>query len=1307
MPYTKDQQKAIDTRDKNILVAAAAGSGKTRVLVERIIRQLINGELDVDELLVVTFTNAAAAEMRERIEAALEKERTKVTDKQMAARLERQMVLLTGADICTFHSFCQRLIRQHIEAIDVDPKFRLASEQELVLLKNDTLEALLEEKYERPVEADKMPQWEDFISFMDDYGDEKGDEEVKAAVLKLHNFAQSQPFPEKWLMSQQENKGTDLSHSPWLTAAVPEMRAGLMAVISQYEEAAALGKTADDPALTAAWLPYGELMQQDLAGLDAIREAFNVLEANPDGQKWDELARQVSKFSWIAMRGKVYNDLKTLYPDIREQFNSRRDAVKKALKKFADNYLSQEAAQIEEDIAANQRTAAIYAQLALDFGRALQAAKKERNILDFNDLEHFALEILCVDDEDGEVVASPVALSLQEKYKSIMVDEYQDTNGVQEAILNLIAREDNRFTVGDVKQSIYRFRLADPYLFQAKYDSFPEEPAEDDKNQLINMKQNFRSRSEVLAPINFIFDQIMTRGAADIEYDANSKLYPGKDYPAHEHSFAGASGAMELDLVLRGGKEEKAAPAGSDSEDEAEDLSGFHLEAAYIAKRIGQLMEQGYMVLDKDSDSYRPLEFRDIAVLMRAVSGKANILLEAMRKRSVPAYADVDGGYFEAAEVRLILALLTVIDNVRQDIPLAAVLASPIGGFSMEELAKIRLASATGDLYDGLLASFSLDSKLPQELAARTAKFQEELAAWRSYAVSHSVPELIWLLYRETGYYDYVGGLKGGLLRQANLRMLADRAAEYERSNYRGLFRFLRFIENLKKRDTDLSVARTLGASENVVRIMSIHRSKGLEFPVVIVADMAKQFNLRDAMGTFLLHKELGIGVRIAERSKVGRQIYKSLPWQAVAAKIRAESKAEEMRILYVAMTRAREKLILTGVIAEDSAEKKAQGYCRYVESEVPQLPDFAISGGTSYLDWVAAALCRHSGAAPLRKLAGVTADGGLEQQLEPDAQVKINIYPEAEVAETAASEEGSDELLQAAMNLSPMPASADKEKVEAMLDWQYPDWGLERVPAKLTVTEIKRRFAASSEWEEELPAARQLIVLNEAAELEAAEPDPSEVDKSEVDKSKNDRSNIDLSKAEDADWLRPRFMQEQEKKLSPMERGTIMHTVMQRLDFHGDISYQGIKKQVAAMEAKGILPEGAGKIVYIKGIQSFFTSEIGQLVQNARALYRELPFSRMLKAKDFYPEVKEEEERVFTQGVIDLLLETAAGELILIDYKTDRLTDAARIRRRYQIQLDLYRQAVEAILGRKVDKTYLYLLQNGSFVPMDAEQAG
>jgi len=1284
MSYTDDQLTAIKTRDHNILVAAAAGSGKTQVLVERIIRQLIDGELDVDELLVVTFTNAAAAEMRERIGAALEKELEKVNDKQIAARLERQIVLLTGADICTFHAFCQRLIRQHIEVLDLDPKFRLASDQEILLLKNDTLDALLEEKYIRPLTAEYLPQWEKFISFMDDYGDEKGDEAVKQAVLKLHNFAQSQPFPENWLASQQEKKEHDLKNSSWLTEAVPEMRSGLMLVIRQYEETAGLVAKNADSALASAWAPYGELIQQDLAGLDHIRESFNVLEQAPSSEKWDALVQQVSKFSWGAMRGKIYNDLKNLYPDIREQFNGRRDAVKKALKKFTDTYLGQSAEQIEADIETNQEISAVYAQLALDFHEALQEAKKERNILDFNDLEHFALEILCSYDERGNVVASPIARNLQEKYKSIMVDEYQDTNGVQEAILKLMARENNLFMVGDVKQSIYRFRLADPSLFQDKYDVFPENPGVQEKNQLITMKQNFRSRGEVLAPINFIFDQIMTREAVGIEYDNRSKLYPGKDYPVHEHSFTGEDGAMELDLVLRGGKE--SVDAQEESGDDHEDLTGFKLEAAYIAKRIAQLMEDGYVIFDKENDGYRPLAYRDIAILMRAVSGKANILLEALRKSSIPAYADVDGGYFEAAEVRLILALLTIIDNVRQDIPLAAVLASPIGGFTMDELAKIRLASATGDLYDGLLASFSPDSILPKNLAARTADFQAALSKWRRYAVSHSVPELIWLLYRETGYYDYVGGLKGGLLRQANLRMLADRAAEYEHSNYRGLFRFLRFVENLKKRETDLSVARTLGASENVVQIMSIHRSKGLEFPVVIVADLAKKFNLKDAADIFLLHKDLGIGVRIAQRSNAGRQIYKSLPWQTVAARIRAESKAEEMRILYVAMTRAREKLILTGVIPESSAEKRAQRYCLYVDRQEAQLPDVVIKGADSYLDWVAAALSRHSAGAPLRQLAGIHEHYAGEQQWEPAAQVRINVFPEADVAELSDTENHQDEFLQAAMDFSPMPSSEEREKVEAILNWSYPDRGLANVPAKLTVTEIKRRFVADQEWEKENRMS-QLLVPNETEDLEWA--------------TENRMVSAEHSAADEADWPRPDFMREQKKGLSPMERGTIMHTVMQRLDFQGDISYQGIKKQVSIMEEKGILPEGTAKTVYIKGIQSFFATEIGQEILNASAVYRELPFSRMLKAKKFYPDVQDD-ELVFTQGVIDLLAETAAGELVLIDYKTDRLADEDRIRQRYQIQLDLYRNAVEEILGRKVNKTYLYLLQNGSFVSMD-----
>ena len=1046
--------------------------------------------------------------------------------------------------------------------------------------------------------------------------------------------------------------------------------------IHAYEAACALVRTGvrpevEEKALLAAWQPYVEYLQSCIEKLEEVQTVYRTALAEKQAGGWDALCAAAKGWKQPVLRGKKYEALRDAFPDIRKAFEKSRDEAKKIFTDARDRYLAETEASVLEDIRACSATVRRYVDLTTAFIDALQAAKKERNVLDFSDLEHFALAVLCRDPEAlagaseadfrgerGKALRTDAAEDLREKYAVIMVDEYQDTNGVQEAILNLIARADNRFTVGDVKQSIYRFRLADPYLFQAKYDAYPENPGAEDMDQLITMKQNFRSRAEVLAPINFIFDQVMTREAMEIEYDEKSRLYPGASYPEAEHTL---KGPMELDLILRGEPEQpveglsQAADAGDETS--GEELEGFELEAQHIADRIAGLMESGCRVFDKDAGGYRPLAYRDIAVLLRAVKGKANTLLELLRKNSIPAYADVDGGYFEANEVRLVLALLKTIDNARQEIPLAAVLVSPIGGFTMEELARLRMSVPDEDLFGALLRSHSPETPLEEDLADRAADFCAALNRWRSYAVSHSVPELIWTLYRETGYYDYVGGLKGGLLRQANLRMLADRAAEYEKTNYRGLFRFLRFLEDLRKRDTDLSVARTLGASEDVVRIMSIHKSKGLEFPVVIVADIAKGFNQLDARGTFLLHKELGIGPRLVERSDVGRQMYDTLPYQAIAARIVAETKAEEMRVLYVAMTRAREKLILTGTMAAAKWEKQAERYARSLSSRELALPDDMIREAGSYLDWIAPAVARHTDGAAIREAAG--ADWGeMLDAVEPDAHFAVHLLA-ADKIQPHEEEEALDELLQAVRAGKELPASPEREMVEHRLGWHYGAEALPGITAKMTVSEIKQRFAE---------AQRE----DEPASLPAVQP------------------------AEPAIWRRPQFLQ-QKGRLSGAERGTLMHSIMQNLDLHGDLTREGLRAQVALMEEKGLIAAGHESAVNYTSIERFCSSAIGQRMKRAARVWRELPFSRMIPVGEVNPAYSESAEKIFIQGVIDVLFEEADGSLVLLDYKTDRDTAPDKIRRRYAKQIELYREAVESILGKSVKESILFLLHDGT----------
>lgn len=1265
MKYTEDQKKAILTRHKNILVAAAAGSGKTRVLVDRIIHQLLARECSIEEMLVVTFTRAAAAEMRERIERAL-LERLETAEGEEIPWIDRQLILLPGAWISTFHSFCQRVIRQNIEAVDIDPQFRLASEQEIALMKRDVLEELFEALYQEPEDAaEDSLERQRFLSFSDAYGDDHGDESLYEAVLHLYTFCQSQPFPKLWLAKQRssyQNATGNIWESPWLSLAVQETLSQLKELEELASSLSSLVKASESSELSAAWEPYRELIEGVQPGISNARAAVTRVSTGAK-EAWDCAREAILAIASISMSGprKPYQSLKENFPEYRTAFDELRKPYGDLLKKLKETaYFSDTAEEVQEGIGNTANVIDAYTWVTERFIDAFQAAKREKNILDFNDLEHLTIEILCNEDEaldkalleksPLEKVRTDVARSLQETFSFIMVDEYQDTNGVQEAILSLIAQEDNRFIVGDVKQSIYRFRLADPTLFQEKYDAFPEAPSAAEQEQLITMRQNFRSRAEVLEPINFLFAQTMTRSAMEIEYDAKSRLYPGASYP-EENSL---KGPVELDILLRTGEE-----------DVEEDLEGFAFESQHIAGRILKLMASGVRVYDKD-EGFRTIAFRDIAILLRAVSGKANELLEVLQANGIPAYAELSGGYFEASEVRCVLSLLAVLDNARQDIPLAAVLHSPIGGFSVADLARLRVLSPQGDLYDALCLESEEIDELDRELLSRAGAFLARLEAWRQYASSHSVPETIWKLYRDTGYYEYVGSLRGGVVRQANLRMLAERARDYENTSYRGLFRFQRFIDEMKRRETDLSTARTLGAGENVVRIMSVHKSKGLEFPVVFLADMGKRFNLKDARGQFLFHKEFGIGVRLVASSEAGRQTYSTLPWRTISNRIVAETKAEEMRILYVAMTRAKEKLILTGTVRTSDFDNQLKQGARLAEEVEAQLPDTYLQKANSYFDWIIPALMRHKDGKALRDRAGVDEYEDMSELAAP-ARFAVSLCQDTDMAGQEAHEETLGELFEAVQKRQTLPPSEYAGTVEHILGFSYDFKGLEDVPAKLSVTEIKRRFEAMEE--EETPAAQLL--------------------------------------KKDTAFLRPRFLQV-DTGLQATERGTYVHAVLQHLDFSVEPMREAIAEQIRHMASAGWIDGQELTDSFLSSLvemaEGFLLSPLGERVRAARQVWRELPFSRLFPAKRFFPAVKSD-ENVLVQGVLDILFQDESGRIVLIDYKTDRGIHAAEARERYKHQIAIYGETAEEILGQAVKERYLYLLSSGICVTMGRGQ--
>ena len=1245
MSWTKEQQRAIETRGKNLLVAAAAGSGKTAVLVERIIQQLLNGDCDVDRMLVVTFTHAAADEMRMRMETAIRKQLELETDEKKQERLERQMVLLSGASITTMHSFCQSIVRQNFSAIDLDPEFRLAAdERELDMMKQDALSKLFEEEYERGDEV--------FLHFADDFGgNERGDESLYRLLLDVYKYAQSQPFPEVWLESLSKQfsfyENQELWDTPWFSIVKQDVRLELEPA---RQECTKMMELIEEHGIEA----YRETALLDKELLDKIYAEWHE-------ENWEGLHKSFLhlNFERLGQLRGVDDSIKAVANDCIKPL---RESYKKRLNGLKERYFFDAADIILEDMRLASPDVKELCRLTIRFSEKFAESKREKCVADFNDLEHFAIRILCADEKpkDGMLLRpSEIARALQEKFQTVMVDEYQDTNGVQEVILSLVSSTNtpNLFCVGDVKQSIYRFRLADPTLFLRKYKEYPQLGAEFER---INLSKNFRSRPEILDCINDIFAQVMVPGTMEMEYDKEAALYHGLEYPpCCGNSLAGPS---EIILVHHGDSEEsflESQPIKGDEEnsEEIDKIDGLALEAQLIADRLHSLMKKDTMVFDKNTEHYRKMCWRDAVILLRSMKGVADKILDVLRQNNIPAYAATDGGYFEAQEIRTMLSLLSVLDNAHQDIPLAAVLTSPMGGMSFEELAMLRVATKEEDLYAALLQAGDPETQVSPMVQEKAEAFLRKLSGWRSLLRELSVPQLIWKLYRDTGYYDYVGCLKGGLLKQANLRMLADRAAEYEKTNYRGLFRFLRFVDRMQEMDSDLAAARTLGESEDVVRIMTIHKSKGLEFPIVFVAAMGKNFNERSASEQVLLHREYGLGPYCVNYE--ARFRYPTFARQAIASKIRQEGKAEEMRILYVALTRAREKLILVGTLSRNgSVRRLADRWSRYVGRKQVQLPDYASLSARSYLEWVVAALMHHRDGEVLRKAVSDPCEWSPFLDYEDSSHWEISLVQTGTTEGSQPSNPESDALLEKVKKMEQLESTEYRDEVRRLLNWQYDLHDLEQVPAKLSVTELKQRFSEQEDGTTGL-----------------------------------------LSVSEEQTWKRPAFLQEK-KGLTGAEYGTLLHTVMQHVDARGDLSYEGIKKQLEQLAKKEIFPQEQMPIIHIKTVQGFFLSKLGERLRNAKNVWRELPFSCMIPAQQFYAQAKDEE--LFVQGIIDLLFEEKDGSLILVDYKTDKNTEEKLVKQKYQLQLRIYSQVTEQILGRRVQEKYLYLLHDGKIMKVD-----
>ena len=1216
--WTEEQQKAIETRKCNLLIAAAAGSGKTAVLVERIIRIITNEEspVDIDRLLVVTFTSAAASEMRERIASAITKALEKIPNSR---NLQKQLTLLSRANITTMHSFCLDVIKNNFHIIDLDPAFRILDETEGMLLRSEVLEELFEDKYEND---DK-----EFLDLVEAYSDSKSDDKLKDIVLDLYKFSMSGPWPQRWLRDKSEefNISTieELDKSSWMKVFIENLVIELQGLISMEEKALELcGET-------SGLEPYIDTFRDDITMLQMIYEHL--------GTGVENIYNRLSSASFSKL--KTVRKANVSDENVQSRVKAIRDDVKKKINKLRDEIFSMTPDEMLHSVKASYPYMKTLSNLVIEFQDKFSNAKKERGALDFNDLEHLCLKILTSEN-------SGVADNFKEYFDEVLVDEYQDSNAVQEAIIDLVSRKysdnPNVFMVGDVKQSIYRFRQAKPELFLEKYNTYSKEQG---KNIKIQLYKNFRSRDEVIKGVNYIFKEIMSRVVGELEYTDEEALNLGASYREAEEDNYVVGGKIELNILDKSTEVEEEILI-----DEEEDLGAINLEARIVANRIKELLSNKdgkvFKVLDKGTGEYRPVTYKDIVILLRATKNWSEVFLDELGAEGIPVYADTGSGYFESIEIRTIMSLLKVIDNPMQDIPLIALLRSPIMSFSAEDLTNIRLIDKDKYFYENIISISNEEFDCEKELVEKCNIFLERLNVWRKKSIYTPIDEFIWYLYTDTAYYGYVGAMPNGVLRQANLRILFQRAKQYEQTSFKGLFNFINFINKLRKSSGDMGSAKVLGENEDVVRIMSIHKSKGLEFPVVFVCGSGKQFNLMDLNNNILYHEELGFGPELVDLDK--RVSYPTLPKEAIKQRIRLETLSEEVRILYVAFTRAKEKLIITGAV--NGLEKWITKCCNAAALDKDIILPSEVLKGKSYLDWIGMSICKHRDGESLRELVGVN-DISIKDDL---STWSVKTWTKSDLIVDKKNSD-VDEINEENLLINFDCSSVDKE-IERRLDFRYKFRESTLIKSNFSVSELKKKNF------EQVPV----------------------IDTEELFK-------------EDICNIKPKFLQE-ERGLTGAEKGTAMHFVMQKVDLSRVNTVEEIKEQLKEFVDMELLSKEEYKVISPYKIKKFFVSKLGERMLRAYnrgdRVYRELPFYTEIDVHRIDPDLPKEVEgdKVRLQGVIDSFF-YEEDEVILLDYKTDYVEQGneEELINKYKMQIQYYKEALEKITKTKIKECYLY----------------
>lgn len=1193
MTWTKEQQQVIDLRNRNILVSAAAGSGKTAVLVERIKELVLDKKhpVDIDHLLVVTFTNAAAAQMKERVAKALEKA---LQENPSDVRLQQQAALVQNAQITTIDSFCLYVLRNHFHEIGLEPNFRIGDEGELKLLREDVMTGLFEQCYE-----EKHPG---FLHLISCYGTSRSDAPVRDMIFKLYSYAQSYPWPKQWLreaLSCYEIKTEqELEHASFIEMTVEYGKQMVRGYLEQAEHYLELCQDADGPYM------YEDACEQDAELMEEL------LSCDTYQAFYEELGK--CKFATLG-RAKDYIGS----PEKQEQVKAERKKLKDGIGKLKSDCFALTFQEILEQLALVQPSAEALAEVTERFIDAFAERKQDKNLVDFSDLEHFALEIL-VEEETGK--PTETAKEFQNAYEEIMIDEYQDSNYVQETILRAISREvvgqNNLFMVGDVKQSIYRFRLARPELFMEKFDTYETTDA---PCQRIDLHKNFRSRDTVLTFTNDIFYQIMKRNLGGVDYTGEAALYCGADYPAGEKA-----DAFDSEILLTTTQELE--------EGTKQQISKQELEAKLIADRIRKMVGKEEVV-DEETGEFRKVRYGDIVILLRSLSEWADLFAEVLNANGIPAHTVSRTGYFSTLEIRTVLNYLRILDNPRQDIPLAAVLKSPMAGLSDEQLARLRLLAEDKPYHQCVKMFLEAEEELTEkestadeDMRAKLKRFSETYKKLRRQTMDIPMHELLQKVLKETGYARYASALPAGRQRLANLHMLSEKAIAYEKTSYRGLYHFIRYIDELQKYDVDFGEAELVGENEDAVNIMSIHKSKGLEFPVCFVSGMGKSFNKQDSRSKMILHPNLGVGLDIIEEDR--RIKIPAFFKKVIARQTELESLGEELRVLYVAFTRAKEKLIITGCIKdEEMLQQIREIYCG---SNRKELNFKERAEAKTFLEWILPAA---AASGSWDKVSYVTPWSMLEDEAAHQITEHVSLRQRVQQAEKV-----SDTLY---------------EKIKEQLSYQYPHPDAIHLVTKYSVSELKHRAMRELAAKEEEDVTPKFL---------------EEVSTPYV----------------------PAFMEGKAEVNQGALRGTAMHRLMECYDFtkmpdRSDEFAENIKKQLTGLVQMGKVSEDMQKLIRIPSVELFLKSQLAPRMKAAAMrddLFREKPF--------VMGNHEMEEEMVLIQGIIDVFWVEEDG-IVLLDYKTDRVDSATRLRDMYKEQLDLYAEALERIFPLPVKEKYLY----------------